>query len=357
MIDSQLCQECAITLWEEHQEIMSITNEFSSKRLLDHVNEILEREPIRDTIREDLRRTELLGYRESWKLGLVTPQTDWVFMGTDIQSIPPGMNRLQASMRLVNVQTSMKALLYPMALFWLKGNALQIDFGSTASNFPSTYPLVRSPGKRDYMPIEQLTVRAPAYRAGWEDTKSGIPVVEILRHLGFPLKTHYRDGNPLAVKRVRLVDSQGIVHKPVYFSQRSLIDEMLQLRPVEHVSAIRKVLRRISLALPIVRYHTFPFESKTLLPLIDTPPTLPGWVDLVISPSGRGRLFIAMDKDSSAWQQMMNLLKELLISTLRLVEFRLLSLTQNADLQNEYLTKKESILRECFLIKDLSRVV
>lgn len=351
------------------------SNEYSETHLLDYVNEMLELEAVRDAIQEDLSRTALLGYKETWKLGLITPETDWVFMGTDIQPIPPGMSKIKAAMRLVEVQTSMMALLFPARLFGGKGNALQVNLGDMSSALQNTYPLVQSPGKRDLMPIDEITARSPAYRPGWKDSVSGVPVRQILRHLGFPLKTEYRDGNPLAVKRVGLVDSQGIVHRPAYFFQRSLIDDegnllylglddtkailaaMPKLRPVEHVSAIGKVLRRISLAPPIVRYCTFPFASETLLPLVDTPPTLPGWADLVISPSGRGRLFIAMDKDPFEWQQMMNLLKELLIDTLKSVEFRLLSLTKNADLQDEYLTKKESILRECFLIKELNRVV
>ena len=48
---------------------MSNSSEFPEERLLDHVHDILQLDHVRDAIREDLGRTSLLGYKETWKPG------------------------------------------------------------------------------------------------------------------------------------------------------------------------------------------------------------------------------------------------------------------------------------------------
>ena len=94
-----------------------------------------------------------------------------------------------------------------------------------------------------------------------------------------------------------------------------------------------------------------------MLPLIDTPVTLPGWVDdLAISPSGRGGLFAAKNSSQPEWEQMMNSVRQLFIWATRSAGFHLLGLVNDKGLLNEYLTTKESILRQCFLIEEMERL-
>ena len=47
----------------------------------------------------------------------------------------------------------------------------------------------------------------------------------------------------------------------------------------------------------IVRYHSFPYEADTMLPVIDTPISSSEWAELVIDPRGKARLFVAKDKE------------------------------------------------------------
>ena len=106
---------------------------------------------------------------------------------------------------------------------------------------------------------------------------------------------------------------------------------------------------------PFLRYHSFPYESDIMLPLIDTPVSASEWVDLVINPAGYGRLYVAKNNSREKWQEMMNRLKSLFVSELANCGFHLLNLTKNKGRTTDHLRNKEAILEDYFIIRDLGK--
>ncbi len=201
----------------------------------------------------------------------------------------------------------------------------------------------------------------------------GVALPEFLKKQGFPLKESYNDGDPLTTERSGIIVEKGdtitLFHLP-HFVQRRLIDDEGNLiylgldegedkRTNFAVKMVPSVSRKLFKEMPrraykpIMRYHSFPYESDTMLPVIDTPISSSEWSELVIDPRGRARLFAAKDKELDEWDEMMCELRDLFIEEVAKKEYHLLGLTKDKAHLNEYLIKKEEILRDCFVIEDL----
>ena len=119
------------------------------------------------------------------------------------------------------------ALRYPSTIFGGRGSQLQVYLGDMTSAFCNSFPLVHRNDKEEGMSIHQITVRYPAYTpvATYSTSKDVIPILPMLRHLGFPMTTDSANGDPFALERVGVIDAHGVIHWPNYYIQRSLIDE------------------------------------------------------------------------------------------------------------------------------------
>ena len=79
------------------------------------------------------------------------------------------------------------------------------------------------------------------------------------------------------------------------------------------------------------------------------------WSELVINPQGKARLFTAKDNNDKQWAEMMSRFQQLLIEQMRKKRNHLLAFTKDKDHLNDYLKRKEAILRDYFIIEDLDR--
>jgi hypothetical protein len=77
-----------------------------------------------------------------------------------------------------------------------------------------------------------------------------------------------------------------------------------------------------------------------------------GWADLYIDSIGKGRLFIAKQETLAEWYEMMNRQRDLLFSELAGKDYRLLGLVKDKVRLNEYLTKKQDMLADYYIIQD-----
>ena len=203
----------------------------------------------------------------------------------------------------------------------------------------------------------------------------GVALPEFLKKQGFPLKESYNDGDPFTTERSGSIVENGdkiTLFHPSYFVQRRLIDDEGNLiylgldegedkRTNFAVKMVPSVFRKLFKEMsrrgyqPVLRYHSFPYESNTMLPVIDTPISSSEWSELAIDPRGIARLFVAKDKELDEWDKMMCELRDLFIEEVAKKEYHLLGLTKDRAHLNEYLSKKEEILRDCFVIEDLGQ--
>lgn len=324
-------------------------NNKKMKKIPKLLEEVLNDEDFRTAIRNDMRKTHLVDYKQMWRLGVITPDIDIV--------VPKEAHHFG------QVHLKKTTILYQPTFLGTPQN-ITITGGDIKSPVP-VYPLWSYTLDTKIKKGESISIRDIKVR--------GMSLPKVLKKQGFPLKESYDDGDPLTTERGGIiVDDRGTltIFHPSYFVQRSLIDNegnliylgldegtdkrtnfAVEMKP----SITPKLAKEISSRgyKPILRYHSFPYESDMMLPIIDTPISSSKWSDLVIDLRGKARLFVAKDKKLDERDEMMNKLEDLFIEEVAKKEYHLLELTKDEAHLNEYLSKKEAILRDYFIIEDL----
>ena len=77
-----------------------------------------------------------------------------------------------------------------------------------------------------------------------------------------------------------------------------------------------------------------------------------GWADLFVDTRGKGRLFVAKERTEAEWYEMMNRLRGLFFDELAKKDYHLLGLTKDSAHLDHYLSKKQEILEDYFVIRD-----
>ena len=330
------------------------------KKIPKLLEEVLNDEDFRTAIRKDMRKTHLVDYKQMWRLGVITPDIDIVVLRRGDVHFDSIVDKAR---HFGQIPLKKKAILYKPTFLGTPQN-ITITGGDIKSPTP-VYPLWSYIFDTKIKKGESTSIRDIKVR--------GMSLPEFLKKQEFPLKESYDDGDPLTTERGGIiVDDRGTltIFHPSYFVQRSLIDDegnliylgldegtdkrtnfAVEMKPSVNPKLAKEISSRGYK--PILRYHSFPYKSDMMLPIIDTPRSSSKWSDLVIDPRGKARLFVAKDKKLDEWDEMMNKLKDLFIEEVAKKEYHLLELTKDEAHLKEYLSKKEVILRDYFIIEDL----
>ncbi len=313
------------------------------------ITEILRNENVIQVIRNDLMKTGQIGYREEWRLGLISPGQD-----------------------MVNLNISRTAVLHSSDAFWHNNIAVTNGLIRPLNMNKWAYSFQPKLNRGEFIHFRNMQLEVD----GRVCTHShSFP--KFLKENGFPLKDSYADGDPLTADRggtIILDRDKLMVIYPHYFIQRRLIDDegnLVDLGIDEDLrrdssfsvkmipSVSRLLIRRVSDRgyTPVVRYHTVPYASDTMLPILDTPMSANGWADLYIDTRGKGKLFIAKEKTVSEWNEMMIKLRQLFYSEMAKKDYHLLDLTKDKSHLNHYLSQKQNILADYYLIQDFSQSI
>ena len=317
----------------------------------DFITDVIHQENVINTILNDLRKTRQIGYREEWRLGLITPDND--------------LHNKNGNSRIRLKRT---AVLNSTDYFKRNNVAVRNGVVIPLGQPKWTYGLDTKLNQGEFIDIRNIRM---------EDNSS---ITEhrsrlfpgFLREDGFPIRDTYPDGDPLTTDRggtIVMNKDKLIVIYPRYFVQRRLIDDdgnlvdlgidedlsqntdfEVELRP----SVSRLLLQRTSRRgyVPVVRYRSYPYVSDYILPLLDTPMSASGWADLFIDPRGKGKLFISREKTETEWYEMMAKLKQLFDDVLAKRSYHLLGLTKDKTLLNYYLARKMDVLKDYYVIQD-----
>jgi len=318
------------------------------------VKQVLDDDDFKTAIKNDMGKTHLVDYKQRWRLGVITPDIDTVFLGDGDVHFNSIIERIH---HVGQIPLKKTAILYNPTYLGTFQNII-ITGGNT--RLPKSYSDITKIKKGESIPIRDMKIK-------------GVALPKFLEKQGFPLKESYYDGDPLTTERSGIIVEKGdkiTLFHPSYFVQRRLIDDegnLINLGLDESEDKItnftvkmvpsvsRKLFKEIPRRVykPIMRYHSFPYESDTMLPVIDTPISSSEWSELVIDPRGKARLFVAKYKELDEWNEMMCELRDLFIEEVAKKEYHLLGLTKDKAHLNEYLRKKEEILRDYFVIEDL----
>jgi len=317
------------------------------EKIYEFLMQVLDDEDFKTAIKNDMRKTHLVDYKQMWRLGVITPDIDIVFHRKGDVHLNGIIERIR---HFGQIPLKKTAILYKPTFLGTFQNIL-ITGGNT-----KLYSDITKIKKGESIPIRDMKIK-------------GVALPKFLKKQGFPLKEYYYDGDPLTTERSGIVVENGdkiTLFHPSYFVQRSLIDDegdliyigldegedfAVKMVPSLYHNLFKEISRRMYK--PIIRYHSFPYESDTMLPVIDTPICSSEWPELVIDPRGRARLFVAKNKELDEWDEMMCELRDLFIEEVSKKEYHLLGLTKDKAHLNEYLSKKEEILRDYFIIEDL----
>jgi len=341
------------------------------------IEEVLGQENIVAAIKNDLARIGQIGYKEIWRLGLITPDQDRYDPRPSQLSLPERMRKASEDInyrasRVEQVVPKRRAVLYNRSYFNFQPDRLTVAGGMVKpaiSFYPRwSYPLSTKVSRGESVRIREIMIDTDSPYA--RNRNPSLP--QFLRTEGFPLKAAYADGDPLTTDRVgTIVIDKGklAIIYPRYFVQRRLIDDQgnlvdlgidedlgldpafaVTMRPSVSEGLIRLV--RAKGYIPVLRYRSIPYASDFFFPILDTPMSDSGWADLYVDTRGKGRLFFARQKSLAEWYEMMNRLRELLFSELARKDYHLLGLTEDKAHLNEYLTKKQDILADYFIIQN-----
>jgi hypothetical protein len=339
------------------------------------ITEILKQESIINAIKNDMRKTDQIGYREVWRLGLITPDQD-IF-----DPRPDSASRMEMTKKYINdtnyryksleqIPLKRTAALHSTSYFNVQLNNILITNGMFKHGGYSggNYYLrtIWNPG--EYIRIRNIQIETN--RSFAENRSSSL--AKFLCEDGFPLKETYLDGDPLTAERggVIVFDKDRIlVTYPKYLTQRRLIDDEgnlvdigidevfslggvveVKMRPAELTSLVKYATS--SGYTPILRYHSIPYASDFMVPLLDVPISISGWADLFIDTRGKGILFITREKTLEEWYEMMARLRQLFYDELARKNYHLLGLTRDKSHLNYYLSRKMEILKDYYIIQD-----
>lgn len=318
----------------------------------DLISQILGNENVIQVIKNDLSKTGQIGYREEWRFGLITPDQDTFGSRRDFGP----------------VFVKRAAVLHSTDYF--KSNNIAIMNGAIKPmGFPKwSYGLRTKLNEGEFIRIRSIQVEDNPRVVG--QRSRFLP--EFLREDGFLLKESYADGDPLTTERggtIVIDEGKVIVIYPHYFVQRRLIDDEGNLvylgldENLDHSimfpvkmqpSLSRLLIQRVSRKgyTPVVRYRSFPYASDFMLAVLDTPMSANGWADLFIDTRGKAKLFIAKDNTEAEWYEMINRLKQLFYDELARKDFHLLGLTKDRVHLHQYLSKKQDILEDYYIIQE-----
>lgn len=320
------------------------------------LEEVLNDEDFKTAIKDDMKKTHLVDHKQMWRMGVITPDIDTVFLRRgDVYF----NGIIEKARHFGQIPLKKTAILYKPTFLSTFQNII-ITGGNTKPL--RSYSDITKIKKGESIPIRDMKIK-------------GVALPEFLKKQGFPLKESYNDGDPLTTERSGIIVEKGdkiTLFHPSYFVQRRLIDDEGNLiylgldegedkRTNFAVKMVPSVFRKLFKEMsrrgyqPVLRYHSFPYESNTMLPVIDTPISSSEWSELVINPRGVARLFVAKDNELDEWDKMMCELRDLFIEEVAKKEYHLLGLTKDRAHLNEYLSKKEEILRDCFVIVDLGQ--
>jgi tetratricopeptide (TPR) repeat protein len=341
------------------------------------ITKILGQENILLAIKNDLSKTRQIGYKEMWRLGLITPDQD-IF-----DPNRPQLSRQEAMKKVLQdhnyrlnlaeqIPLGRTAILNNVAAFNIQIDGLVVTSGTKDASLHGRpgeiYKLNTKLNENEFINIRNIRMEDSLV---FNEGRSR-PLHRFLQEEGFPLKETYVDGDPLTTLRSgTIVLDKGKVEiiYPRYFVQRSLIDDEgnlidlgldknfgpatmfdVKMRPSVSEALIRHV--NSNGYVPVLRYRSCPFESEYMLPILDTPMSANGWVDLFINPSGKARLFIAREKTQAEWVEMMDRLRQLFYAELAKEHCHLLALTKYKIHLTYYLFQKQKILEDYFIVQD-----
>jgi hypothetical protein len=344
------------------------------------IEKILSQESVINAMKADLTRTSQIGYKEVWRLGLITPDLDrydprpsQLTRREGVKKVVGDYNfRLNLDEQLPVTQT---AVLYNPVYFNFQFNNLVITklndrFPISGYTRATTHHLSTEIEPGEFIDIRNIQMdihSASAQNRSWL-------LPRFLQEAGFPLKDTYVDGDPLTTERggtIVIDKGQVKIIYPKYFIQRRLIDdngnlvdigldENFGLRSMFEVKmrpAVSDLLFRYVSAygyIPVLRYRSFLFASEFMLPILDTPVSDSGWAELFINPSGKARLFIAKQKTLAEWYEMMKKLKQLFNRALTGTDYHFLGLTKDYTHLNQYFAEKQEILADYYVIQNWS---
>ncbi len=345
---------------------------------LDQVERLLGESRIKAAISEDMRRVNVVDYKEQWKLAVIKPDEDRVIFQAG--EFDEGMGFLEKANRLGQMPIKHTALLYPRNVLGIQ-EGLAIKGGGVKRIYPVwMYALENKPKKDESKKIEEFTIGAAAFfrrgipelQSSLSHTPQGMPIPEFLRKLGFPINESFKGGNPLNLERGGIISPDGAVHHPEFFLQRSIVDDegnlivlghdegaasddTLKMQPAFYKKLAQQGFRTNGPFPFLIRYRSHPVCDETMLPILDVPMSASNWSELVVNPQGKARLFTAKDNSDKQWVEMMGKLQQLLIDEMRKKRNHLLAFTKGKDHLNEYLKRKEAILQDYFIIEDLGK--
>ena len=352
-----------------------LANKVNPEFILETLNE----ESIIKAIKDDLKKTSLIGDKEQWRLGLLTPDLDKFDLSLNLLSRKERLRRTFNTITMLNFENQIPlkrlAVLHSTGPLNVMSDNLLIVHGTRETmirSYPGwSYRLRSYPTDNGFMNFRELEIDIGSPSARGRNRS----LTKFLQEDGFPLKDSYMDGDPLTTERsgTIVIDKGEIkIIYPDYFVQRSLIDDEGNLvyvgldenfqpsSAIQGISVIPSVSKKLYKSVqyneyvPIVRYRSFPYASDFMLPVIDTPMSDSGWADLFIDPRGKGKLFIAKDKTLEQWYEMMGRLRQLFFEALTKKGYHLLGLTKDPTHMFEYFTKKQSILEDFFIIHNWS---
>jgi predicted DNA-binding protein YlxM (UPF0122 family) len=343
------------------------------------ITEILKDERVISIIINELKKTCQIGYKEQWRLGLLTPDIDTYDLSYNFL---PRKERLSKSTDPVTrrnianqIPIKRSAIINATTYFTVQADRIMILNGTVKpmiQQYPGwSYKLIGGIPGRDYRNIRALEIDTD-----WPSTRNRSQFLpKFLQEDGFPLKEHYLDGDPLTTERggTIIVDKEVVkVIYPNYYIQRRIIDDegnLVYLGLDENfgysstwngVSVVPSVSKKLYKCvtyneyIPIVRFRSFPYTSNFMLPILDTPMSESGWADLFIDPQGKAKLYIAKDKSLNEWFEMMERLRQLFFEELGKKGYHLLGLTKDQMHLYEYFSKKQKILEDYFIVQDWS---
>jgi len=341
------------------------------------ITEILGKESVVQAIKKDLTNIGLIGYKEVWRLGLITPDQDRYDPRPSQLSLQERTKRFTEDNNyrlnlLEQIPLKRTAVLFNTGYFDVQFNNILIARGAAKPlirGYPGwSYGLSTKINNGEFVHIRNVQI--DAHSASAQNRSRFLP--NFLQEDGFPLKESYVDGDPLTTERGgAIVIDKGklIIIYPRYFVQRRLIDDQGELVDIgldENFShdpmfavkmrpSVSELLIRCVKAkdyIPVLRYRSVPYASDFMLPILDTPMSCNGWADLFIDTRGKAKLFIAKERTEAQWREMMNRLQQLLFNELARKDYHLLGLTKDKAHLSEYLVKKQGILADYYIIQD-----
>ncbi len=170
------------------------------------IRDLLGKESVINAIRNDLSKTRQIGYREVWRLGLLTPDQDRFDPRPDHLSRPERLKKMLEDKnysRNLDGQIPVKrtAVLHSTNYFGTQFNNLFVTGGTEARlirAYPGwSYGLKTRLNRGEFIPIRHIEIETDSPSA-----RNRSPfLTRFLQEDGFPIRDVYLDGDPLTTER------------------------------------------------------------------------------------------------------------------------------------------------------------